>query len=100
MVYNRVVLIRELIWTPDRIEHIARHDVEPDEVEDVCFGRPFVQRAKAKGDNPTFYVLGQTSAGRHLFCVIVRFSRGKGFPVTARPMTAKEKRSYNRWKKS
>jgi hypothetical protein len=31
--------------------------------------------------------------------VIIAFPDGKGFPVTARPMTEKEKRRYQHWKK-
>jgi hypothetical protein len=55
--------------------------------------------AKTIGKNPVYYVLGQTESGRHLFCVVIQFSNGKGFPVTARAMTEKEKRQFNRWKK-
>ena len=32
-------------------------------------------------------------------CVVIQFPNGKGFPVTARAMTDKEKRQFNRWKK-
>jgi len=73
--------------------------VRPEEVEDVCFGKAWVRRAKATGKNPVHYVLGQTESGRHLFCVVIQFPNGKGFPVTARAMTDKEKRHFNRWKK-
>lgn len=90
--------IDEFIWPEDRIEHIARHGVTPQEVEDVCFGKSWVRRAKADGANPVYYVLGQTTAGRYLFCVVIRFPDGNGYPVTAREMTAKEKRSYRRWR--
>jgi len=93
------VTINEFIWPQDRIEHIAKHGVEPNEVEEVCFGRALVQRARATGKNPVYYVLGQTSAGRHLFCVVIQFPDGKGFPVTARPMTEREKKRYNRWRR-
>jgi len=89
--------IEELLWPRDRIEHIARHAVTPDEVEQVCFGQPLVQRAKSYGDNPVYYVLGQTDAGRYLFSVVIQFPDGKGYPVTARPMTDSEKRRYQRW---
>ncbi len=30
--------ICELVWDDDNIDHIAKHNVTPDEVEDVCFG--------------------------------------------------------------
>jgi hypothetical protein len=91
--------IREFIWPADRVDHIARHGVQPGEVEEVCFGEALVQRAKSAGPNPVYYVLGQTTSGRHLFCVVIQFPHDKGFPVTARPMTRKEKRRYNKWKK-
>jgi uncharacterized DUF497 family protein len=91
--------IREIVWPKERIEHIARHNVTPREVEEVCFGKPLVQQPHAKGQNPVYYVLGQTDAGVYLFCVIVRLADGKGYPVTARPMTDREKRRYRRRKK-
>jgi uncharacterized DUF497 family protein len=90
--------IDRLIWTADRVGHIARHGVRPEEVEEVCFGRALVQRAKSAGKNPVYYVLGQTEAGRYLFCVIIGFPDGKGFPVTARPMTPKEQRRFVQWR--
>lgn len=90
--------IGQLIWPQDRIEHVARHGVTPEEVEDVCFGKPFVRRAKSEGQNPVYYVLGQTKTGRYLFCVVIRFPDGNGYPVTARRMTANEKRRYRKWK--
>ena len=90
--------IREFLWPRDRIEHITRHDVTPEEVERVCFGHSLVQRAKSHGENPVYYVLGQTDAGRYLFSVVIQFPDGKGYPVTARPMTDKEKQRYRRWR--
>ncbi len=90
--------IHELIWPEERVEHIARHGVTPEEVEEVCFGQPLVLRAKSEGDNPVYYALGQTESGGYLFCVVIQFPDGKGYPVTARPMTDKEKQRFRRWK--
>jgi uncharacterized DUF497 family protein len=90
--------IHQIIWPEDRIDHIARHAVTPEEFEEVCFGRAFVQRAKSDGENPVYYVLGQTEVGRLLFCVVIQFPDGNGYPVTARPMTDNEKRRYRQWK--
>ena len=90
--------IVRLIWPDDRIEHIARHGVTTAEVEEVCFGRPLVLRARSQGENPVYYCLGQTAAGRFLFCVVIEFPDGNGYPVTARQMTPKEKRRYQKWK--
>ena len=91
--------IRDLIWPEDRIDHIASHGIEPEEVEEACFGEALVLRARSGGKNPVYYVLGQTGGGRHLFCVVIQFPDGNGYPVTARPMTRKEEQRYNRWKK-
>jgi len=93
------VQIREFVWPDDRVDHISRHGILPAEVEEVCFGGAFVQRAKSSRPNPVYSVLGETSAGRHLFCLVIQFPDGKGFPVTAREMTDKEKKRYKRWKK-
>ncbi len=90
--------IHELLWPEARINHIARHGVTPEEVEEVCFGKPLVLRAKSEGKNPVYYVLGQTETGRHLFCVVIQFPDGNGYPVTARSMTIKEKHRYRKWK--
>lgn len=90
--------IHDFVWPDDRVEHIARHGVTPEEVEEVCFGESFVRRAKSHGENPVYYVMGQTVSGRYLFCVIIRFSDGRGYPVTAREMTAKEKGRFRKWK--
>jgi len=91
--------IGELVWPHDRVEHIAAHGVRPHEVEEVCFGDPLILRGKSAGENPVYHVLGQTVAGRALFCVVIAFPDARGYPVTARPMTAKEKRSFATWRR-
>lgn len=93
------MIIRQIIWPEDRIEHIARHNFTPEEIEEVCFGRALVQQAKSEGENPVYYVLGQTDAGRYVFCVIIQFPDKNGYPVTARPMTDKEKRRFQKWRR-
>ena len=70
--------------------------MSPEEFEQACFGDPLVFRAKSEGPNPVYYVLGTSDAGRNLFCVVIQFPDGKGFPVTARDMTENEKRRYKR----
>jgi hypothetical protein len=61
--------IHEFVWDDERIDHIARHGITPEEVEEVCFGQAFVRRGRTEGKNPVYYVLGETHTGRHLFCV-------------------------------
>lgn len=91
--------IKRLVWSDDRTDHIARHGVTPEEVEQVCFGQPLVEQARAAGENPVYYVRGQTDAGRYLLCVVIAFPDGNGYPVTARPMTDSEKRRYRERKR-
>jgi len=89
--------IHNLIWPEDRVEHIAKHDVLPSEVEEVCFGQSLVLRTRSKGPNPVYHVLGKTFSGRYLFCVIIHFADGNGYPVTARTMSEKEQTRYIGW---
>lgn len=91
--------ISEVLWPAERIHHIGRHGVRPEEFEEVCFGPSLVLRAKATGPSPVYYVLGETDTGRALFCVVIEFPGGRGYPVTAREMTAKERRRYAAWKR-
>jgi hypothetical protein len=91
--------ITELIWPDDRVSHIAEHGVRPDEVEEICFGHPLILRGKSTGKNPVYYVVGQTSGGRYLFCVVIGLPDSKGYPVTARPMTEKEERRFKQRRK-
>jgi hypothetical protein len=90
--------IEQFIWPDERIEHVARHGVSPEEVEEACFGNALVQRGKSEGENPVYYALGQTEAGRYVFCVVIAFPDGNGYAVTARDMTDREKRRYRKWR--
>ena len=40
----------------------------------------------------------QTEAGRYLFCVVIRFPDGNGYPISARDMTANEKNRFRKWR--
>ena len=93
-------MISDLVWNDDRVAHIARHGIQPEEVEEVCFGASLVLRLRADGPNPVYHVLGETESGRHLLCVVISFPDGRGYPVTAREMTVAEKQRYSRWKQA
>ncbi len=63
----RSPLITELLWDERSVEHIARHHVTAQEVEEVCFNpRSLVFKREAR-----YIVLGQTAAGRYLFVAVV-----------------------------
>ena len=82
-----------MTWTEAAEEHIARHGVQPNEVEDVLYGRP---RLVAPGRDGTTLVLGTTAAGRYLFVAIGNAPDGGVRVVTARDMTDPEKRLFRR----
>ncbi|MBI3362199.1 MAG: hypothetical protein HY023_13935 [Chloroflexi bacterium] len=87
--------IDELAWNNDRVDHIAEHEVDPEEVWEVCIGNHWARREGKK----RFRVYGQTKTGRYLFVVLERMSAGKFMPITARDMTEGEKRQFRRIKK-
>jgi uncharacterized protein len=84
------VRIYELIVEPDRADHIARHQVTVDAVEEVVFGRPFVRRV-AEG---RYRLIGQTDAGRYLTIFLGSRGQGRYGLVTARDATEAERRLY------
>jgi len=92
-------LIYSLVWNDKNLEHIALHNINPEEIGDVCMSAPLILKAPSKGQNPVYYVLGQTQNGRYLFSVIIYFGKSKGYVVTSRDMTDKEKRRFAKWKK-
>jgi uncharacterized DUF497 family protein len=85
--------IREFEWTDRNIEHIARHNVSPDEVEDVAFDdEPWIR----KGRKGTRYMLGYTIGGRYLFIVYSLNSKGIARVITAMDMDEKTRNLYKK----
>jgi uncharacterized DUF497 family protein len=87
--------IRVVVWDAWNEEHIARHGVDPEEVEEMLvglFAPPFIQRAR----QGTYRALGQTAAGRYLAVFFALRAPGHVYPITARDMDAKERRAYQR----
>jgi uncharacterized DUF497 family protein len=86
-----MLFVRCLIWDTWNIAHIARHDVIPDEVEEVCHGQPMTSQTY----NGRLRVVGPTRS-RRMLTVILAPTEGPGvyYPVTARPADRKERRHY------
>jgi uncharacterized DUF497 family protein len=82
--------IKEFDWSEWNIEHIARHRVDPAEVEEVAFeDEPYIRkRGKLR------YLYGYTASGRYLFTVYVVKERGLALVVTSRDMNEQEKKCY------
>ena len=82
-----------ILWTEKSEDHIAKHNVTPDEVEEVLFGRP---RLWVPGRQGTRLCLGQTDAGRYLLVVTAQSGEDQIFIVTARDMKENERRLFGR----
>lgn len=76
------------------VDHIARHGVTLEEVREAILVRPYWM---CPGKNDSTLIYGRTRAGRYLFVVVVAVDDGgEAFVVTARDMTEREKRTFNR----
>lgn len=89
--------IKNISWDQDMVDHISRHEVSPEEVEEVLFDEedpPLV----LKGREGKYLAYGKTGGGRNLLIVwVVTYRKTK--IITAREMTTKEKQFYKRSKK-
>ena len=77
-------------WDTINVDHIARHGVEPSEVETACRSGAVVLR----GREGRYLAYGRTEAGRLLFIVFHRRERGFVRVITARDITDRERRFY------
>jgi len=84
--------IGELEWDDENIQYIARHNVNPEEVEDVSFGVHLSRREKDR----RYILSGQTAAGRYLNVVVEQIGKGLFRPITAFEMSESYKRSYRK----
>ena len=87
------MLISRLAWDDYRIEHIARHNVEPHEVWEVC--EDPLHLAHREGPN-RYRLYGQAAGGRYLFVILEHVEGTVYKPITARDMTDGERRNYRR----
>lgn len=88
--------ITKLDWDDHRIDHIAQHGVESEEVWEVC--EDSLHLARRQGHN-RYRLYGQTSGGRYLFVVLEHIEGTIFKPITARDMTEGEKQKFRRLRK-
>ncbi len=87
------MFISRLDWDDYRVEHVAQHHVESDEVWEVC--EDALHLAHREG-RKRYRLYGQTAEGRYLFVVLEQVRGTVYKPITARDMTPNEKRNYRR----
>ena len=85
--------IQEIVWDEDSILHIARHGVDPEEAEQVCFsGEPSIWKAKRQ----RYIALGCTQSGRYLTVVFEYLGKKTARIITARAMSEAERKLYRK----
>lgn len=91
--------IANLIWLQDVIDKLAfKHQVEPDEVEEVFDNRPkirFVQKGARKGED-VYIALGRSEAGRYLAVLFIMKKNNNALILSARDMAKRERKQYDR----
>jgi hypothetical protein len=87
------VTIRRLLWDARNKRHIARHNVDPEEVEDVVFGNPLPARGKIL---KRLVVVGETQEKRVLEVLLQNHGAGEWYPLTAYDASDEKKAVYRR----
>jgi uncharacterized DUF497 family protein len=89
--------IERISWDQETADHISKHSVTPEEVEQVLFNEldaPLIM----KGREGRYLAYGRTNGDRLLFIVWINRYR-RTIIITARDMSNKERQFYKRMKK-
>ena len=91
--------IVECLWLDRFADKIIRkHNVYPDEVEEVLSSDPTIRRLEkgdVKGEN-LYIAFGKTNGGRPLSVLFVRKKDQRALVISARDMTSKERKKYGK----
>ncbi|RYV49605.1 BrnT family toxin [Pengzhenrongella frigida] len=87
------VSLPPITWSEESEDHIARHRVVPEEVQEALYMSP---RWITPGRGGTTLVFAMSDAGRHLLIVIAPALDGGVYIVTARDQTDSERRTFRR----
>jgi uncharacterized DUF497 family protein len=84
-------------WDDANRSHIARHNVLPNEVEQVFYNDPLLLENYNQNGEERFNLVGETNRGR--FLVVAVTWRGDAYrPITAWDATRSAKLDYLQWK--
>ena len=91
--------IKECLWLDKLVDKIIRkHNVSPEEVEQVLSKDPAIHRLEGghvKGED-LFIGFGRTDAGRYLSVLLILKKDKRALVISARDMTKRERRKYGR----
>jgi uncharacterized DUF497 family protein len=82
-------------WDDSNIEHLARHGIDPDEIEEL-FEAPIVRRRGGTDAPDRFRVVGRTAAGRYLTIVYQQKAGNLIRPFTGWEARPHERERYDR----
>lgn len=89
--------INGLIWIDEIVEKLLRkHNVVQGEVREVLGNNPhfrFVENGHRPGEH-VYAAMGRTDAGRYLIVFLVRKQDKRALIISARDMTAAERKRY------
>jgi len=91
------VRLTDIVWKSRFLNKIRfKHGVSSGEVEEVLFGKSFVVKiARGRVRNEHVYeAFGQTHAGRYLVVFFINKAKA-ALPISARDMTARERKYYH-----
>jgi len=100
-IWKRVLRMRidNIIWLPHIVDKLSwKHSVTPEEVEEILFDNPLyrkVQKGHIPGEN-LYAALGRTESGRFLIVFFVYKTTHEALLISARDMTKKEIKQYER----
>lgn len=86
------VKVKSLIWDEWNRNHIKKHKVSEQEVDEVCKGVYKQQPAY----NQRYLIFCRTQKGRRLTVVLARERKEAYYVITARDMSSKERRMFAR----
>jgi hypothetical protein len=70
----------EFVWTDEIIEHLAEHDVSPEDFQEVVREPEEIGESRSSG-RPCCW--GETPDGRYLLCVFEKLDDSTILPITA-----------------
>lgn len=93
------MIITGIIWLADVVQKLLwKHGVDQREVVELIENRPrfrFVEKGHRPREN-VYAALGQTNGGRYLICFFVHKRDGRALVLSARDMSAAERRHYGK----
>lgn len=85
--------IKHIIWDFRNVTHIARHQVLPEEVDELCSSEKIYF---SKAGDEKVRIIGQIHSGRYLAVFLANKGEGTFYVVTARDATANERKLLKR----